>query len=337
MFSPTQETCRAGARGFGVAGVPVSGYGLGVPPALGPSIGLALRALRRQGWLVAAGLGVAGLRRLLKAPVLAVTWAMLARAAFLAARAAPLDPLAPVQGVLAALTSPRLLALVAGLWGAAALSGALLGAAFLAGAAPALAGAMSPEPAPGAPAGTARFAEGIAYGLPRVLATALLGLAAELSGALFAVALGMGALRVTEAAAGGAGSPWLAAPVALALTLAVAVPLALSTAVDAAVARSAVLGDGPLAAFAAATRRFVSRPGAFLLGAIAFGLAGLVATAAVEAIGGVTLGFAEQAPALLRAGPTLMLSGLVLLAAVAVDLAWLGTVSVLACGEERGA
>lgn len=299
-----------------------------MPPSLGAALGLAVRALLQEAWIVAAGLAVGVLRRLLVLAAAAFAWAILLEAAVVALRARPLDPTAPIAGVLAAATSPRFLAIVLGLWGAAVIAGAALRIAFLSGAAPVLAAAMA-----GVPAGAGGFVAGVAYGTPRVLGAALLGLAAELGGGLFALALALGAVRITAGA--GHASPLLAAPVALALTVALAVPVALSVGVDAAVARAAVTGEGPLAAFAAATRRFLLRPGAFVLGALAFGLLGGIVPAAVEAMGDAITGLVAGAPPLVLAGPAVMVAVLAMTVAAAIDLAWLGTVSVLACGEER--
>jgi hypothetical protein len=299
-----------------------------MPPSLGVALGLALRGVVREAWLVAVGLAVGVLRRLLVLAAAVYAWAFLLKAAILAVGARPLDPFAPLAAVLAAATSPRFLLVALGLWAAGVLAGAVLRVAFLSGAAPVLAAAMA-----GAPSGSGGFVAGVAYGAPRVIGAALLGLIAELGGGLFAVALVVGAVRV----AGAQASPLLAAPVALALTLALAVPLALSAGVDAAVARAAVTGEGPLQAFAAATRRFLRRPGAFLLGALGAGLAGATIPAAVEAMGDAIAGLAPRAPPSVLLGPTLMMATLALAVAAAVDLAWLGTVSVLACGEERRA
>lgn len=300
-----------------------------MPPALGPAISLALRAVRLEAWLLAPGFLVTALRRALSWPALAFAWAVAAEAALQAARVRPLDPLAPLSGVGAAAGSPRVLAIVAGLWLAGALGGGLLRVAWLAGALPTLGGALS-----GAGGGADRFAAGVAGGLPRLLATAALALAARTGGALFALALALGSLRITVAVAGGA-PPLLAAAVALALTLAVAVPLALSAASDAALARSALRGEGPARAFAGAARRLLLRPGAFLLGALAFGGLGAIAPASAQALGNAATGFAAAAPPAAMAGPALLLAALAAVVATALELAWLATVATLACGEDR--
>ncbi len=303
-----------------------------MPPALGPAIALALRAVSREAWLLAPGFVVAALRRALGWPVLAFGWGIAAEAAHQAGWARPLDPLAPLHGIAAAATSPRVLGIAGGLWLAGAVASALLRVAWLSGALPALGGALS-----GGEGGPARFASGVAWGFPRVLAAALLGLVVEVTGALFAFALALGALQVSGAAAGGGASPLLAGAVALALTLAVAVPVALSAAVDAGLARAALRGEGPAAALAGATRRFLARPGAFVLGALMFGLLGALAPISVQALGNAVTGFAGGAPPAVMLGPALLLSALAVMVATALDLAWLGTVAVLACARERPA
>jgi hypothetical protein len=300
-----------------------------MPPSFGAALGLSLRALFREAWLVAAGVLVAGLRRALTWPAVAVLWGLLVQAAFLAARDRPLDPLAPVQGALDALGSPRLLAIVGGLWVAGALVGGALRVAWVAGAVPVLGGAMAE-----APGGTDRFAEGLAYGFPRVLAAAALALVVEVSGGLFAAALVLGAARL------GTGAPavapaLLAGAIALALVLAIAVPVALSAAADAAVARAALRQEGPAESFAGATRRFLARPGTFVLAALVFGAAGLLAPASIRAFGNVATGFARGARPLLLVGPSLMMGLLALVVAAVLDLAWIGMISALACAEDR--
>lgn len=303
-----------------------------MPPSLVPAIGLALRALGRELWLVAAGLTVAALRRVLALPAIALAWALLVEAAAQAARSRPLNPFAAFDGVAWAASSPRFIGLVGGLWLAGVLAGAALRVAFVGGAAPVLAAAMA-----GGRWGASGFASALAGRFPRVLATAMLGAVAELAAVLFAVALALGAIRLVGAGAAGAAAAGLALAGALALTLAVAVPLAVSTGVDAAVARAAVRGEGPGGAFAAATRRFLLRPGAFLAGALLFGAAAALGPASVEASGEVVARLARGADPLLLVGPGLMIALAALALAAVIELAWLGTVSVLACGEEPGA
>jgi hypothetical protein len=289
-------------------------------------------ALRREAWLSALGLLVAGLRRALGWPALLVAAALVLRSATAAAHHSPGQLGAPLEGALAAILAPRFLGLVGGLWLAGAATAWALRVAWISGALPVLGAAME-----GAPRGTAGFAAGLAGGFSRVLAAAVLGFVLELSGALFAATLALGAALVGARWIGGADGAAvpLAAFTALALTLAIAVPAALSVAADALVARAAVRGEGPAAALAAATRRVLQRPGTFLLGGMLFGAAALAGRLAVSAFGGLATGFAVGAPAGALVGPELMLSVAAALVAAVVELLWLGTVVALSCGEHR--
>jgi hypothetical protein len=301
-------------------------YRRAVPPSLPSALGLAARALVREPWLLAVGTLVSIVRRTAAWPAWAVAATVLARSAFSGTEHSPFDLGAPVGGVLEALAAPRFIGVVVGLWAAGAAIGGAVRVAYLAGALPTLGGAMANAPAQ-------RFAAGVAYGFPRVLATAGLGLVVDLAGGLFGWALAIAALRITLHVVGGGGSVPLAAAVAGALTLAIAVPLALSTVADAAVARSALLGEGPGVAFAAAAARFFRRPGTFLLGALAFGLAATIGPRFVEGAGGLLTGFAQGASALVLLGPNVMLAVAAAGVAAALDLSWLGTVAALACAE----
>ena len=176
---------------------------------------LGLRALVREAWLAAVGLLVALARRALGLAATGVALLLLARGAAAGLRAAPLDGRAPLEGMLFVATQPRFLFLVLGTWAVARLLGVALRLAWVAGALPTLAAALQPVP-DGAP----RFAAGVAYGLPRLLPVAALGFLMEVGGGGFALALVLGAVRISGVAAG-ARTPALAAPVALALTLAV--------------------------------------------------------------------------------------------------------------------
>lgn len=297
-----------------------------MPPSLAAALGLGMRALLREGWLVPVGAVLAAARRALLWPAWAVLWAVLLRAAVLALGANPLDPRAPVEAALAALGSPRLLGLFAGLWLSGTLLGGALRVAWLSGALPTLGGAMAGAPGP-------RFAAGVAGGFPRVLAAAALAFAADLGGALFGATLGLAALAVTAEVAGQGGGGLLAAGVALALTFAVAVPVALGALGDAAVARAALRAEGPGTAFAASTRRFLARPGAFVLGALAFALAAALGPASVETLAGAATGFARGVDPVVLLGPNLVVAVLGLLVAAALDLWRLGTFAALGCGE----
>jgi hypothetical protein len=260
-------------------------------------------------------------------PALVVAWAILVRAVLLALSRRPASLQAPAEGLLAAMTAPRVVALVVGLWLAGVLVGALLRVAYLAGALPTLGAAQAGASGP-------RFAAGIAYGFPRVLAAAALGLVLDVSGGLFGGTLAVAAFRITGSASERGGSALLAATVAFALVLALAVPLALSVVSDAAVARAAIRGEGPARAFVEGGGRFLARPGTFLLGALAFGLLAAVGPAFVSAAGSVATGFASAVGPMLLVGPQLMIAVVAAAVAAAVDLVWLGTVAALACGEE---
>lgn len=291
------------------------------------ALGLGLRATLREAWLVPVGATVALARRAALWPSFAVLGYVAAEAALRALALRPLDPAAPLEGALAALGSARLLAVAGGLGVAGALVGAMLRVAWLSGALPSLAAALAGSPP------EARFAEGVAYRFPRVLAAAALGLVLEVAAALFALALVLGAVRVSIHAVAGGGSLLLAAAVALALVLALLVPLALGALSDAAVARAAIRDEGPGTAFAEGALRLLAQPGTFVLAALAAGVAGVAAPRAVQGVGALATGFARGGDPLLLLGPDLMVAFAALLVGAALDLWWLGTVSALACGD----
>ena len=298
-----------------------------MPPSLAAAVGLGLRALARESWLVPAGAAVAAARRAVLWPAWAVLWTMLVRAALLALRERPLDPGAPLEGALAALAAPRLLALVAGLWLAGLLLGAALRVAWLSGALPTLGGAMAGAPGP-------RFAAGVAWGFPRVLVAAALALVADVAAGFFAMTLWLGVGLVSARSAGQGGGVLRALAVALALTLAALVPLAVGALGDAAVARAAVRAEGPGTAFAASVRRLLARPGTFVLAALAFTLAAAIGPVSIEGIGSAATGFARSVDPILLAGPRLVLVAVALLVAAALDLWRLGTFAALGCGGD---
>jgi hypothetical protein len=294
---------------------------------LGVALSLGLRAVRRKSWLVAVGLLVTLVRRALLFPALAVAALLLLRGVVDAARLAPLSAEAPLAGALLVATHPRALGAVLGLALAGALLGAALRLAWLAGALPALAGALGEVPDE-----THRFADGLAHGLPRLLPLVALTGLMEAVGGGFALALGLGAARITGEAAGH-GPAWLAAPVALALTLAMAVPLALSVLADAALVRAAVRAEGPATALARATERLVRRPAAFLLGGLLFAAVGFGAALALSSLGSVATGFAPRVGAGLWLGPQLMLGALAATLGAAVELWWLASLAALTTHE----
>jgi hypothetical protein len=220
---------------------------------------------------------------------------------------------------------------VAGLWVAGALLSGALRVAWVSGALPVLGAAMAGEPR-----GAAGFAGGVAGGFLRVLPAAVLGFVLELSGALFAATLALASVMLAGRGGGTGAVVGLAAATAAALTLALAVPMALSTVADALVVRAALRRERPGAALVGVTRRFVARPGAFLVGALLFGTVGVAAQLSVQALGSLALGFVWNAPSAALLGPRLMLGALSALLAGVVDLLWLGTLAVLTCGEASG-
>lgn len=294
---------------------------------LGTALRLGLKALLRQAWLAAVGLGVTLLRRALAWPAYLVGALLVLRGAVDAARLAPLSAAAPVYGALVTATHPRVVALVVGLAAVGSLLGGLLRLAWLAGALPTLAGSLGPGPD-----ATPRFADGVAHGLPRLLPLTVLTWLMEAGGAGFALALAFGALQITSRAAGH-GPAWLAAPVALALVVALLVPLALSVLADAALVRAAVRGEGAARALGQAAGRLARRPSAFLLGGLAFGLAGLLAAVALSSVGTLATGFAPRAPGVVLLGPQLMLSAAGAALGAAVELWWLASLTALATHE----
>jgi hypothetical protein len=300
-----------------------------VPPSLFAALGLSLRGLARAPWLAAAGMAAAFLGRALTLPALAAGWALLAEAAALAARARPYDPWAPLEGARDELGSPAFLLVVGGLLLCGMASRGLLRVAWVSGALPQVAAGMSADASP-------RFAAGAAFGFARVLPSAALGLLADLSGAGFGLGLALAAASVAARASEQGGSAALAAATALAFVLAALVPLALTALADAAVSRAAIRGEGPIAAFGGAARRFLYRPGTFVLAALGFAVAGAIGPASVEAMGSLATGFATGGPPLLLAGPTLMVAVASTLVSAMVDLGWLGTVAALACARAGG-
>jgi hypothetical protein len=299
-------------------------------PSLAAAAALGGRAVLRNAWLLAPGLAVAGARRASAVPALAVAWVLLAKGAALAASRHLLPflaPRAPLEGALAVATSPRFVALVTGLWLSGAALGAALRVAWLAGALPTLGATLA-----GIDDRVPRFAPGLAWELPRVLAAAALGGVLDLAGGGFGATLGLAVLSVGTPQQGG-GAVVLAAASALALTLAIAVPLALSIVADGAVVRAALRGDGPVRAVAAAGARLLGRPGPLFAGALAFAVTGMAAAAMVRAAGGIATGFALGRPELVL-GPRVMIAAAGALVALAIELWWLATLAVLVCAEE---
>ncbi len=298
------------------------------PPTTLQAVAMGARASGRSAWLVAPGLLVAFLRAALGWPVPVFAVALARSGASAALHDAGLRPGPLLSAVVATLTAPRTLFLLAGLWVASLLVAGALRVAWLAGALPTLGHGLAR-----AQDGDTGFAQGMAFGFAPLLGTALLGFALEIGAQLFALCVYLAAALV--ALRGGGGQPTLAAGLAAAaLTTALAAPIVASLVADAALARSALSGDAPARALAEGLRRVALRPGAFLLSAFLLGVAGAVVLGAAETMETAVLGFASGAPALLAVLPRLLATTLAAALATLLELWRLGTVAALACAEE---
>lgn len=273
------------------------------------------RATGRSAWLIAPGLLVALFRLLLgwTPPIVAIGM-------ILASGDLHDDPLAlPVDA--------RSIASLAGVWLSAFLLSGGLRVAWMAGALPTLGGELSSGD------GRFRFASGFAYGFMPMLGTALLAYLLQLASQLFAATVLLGTIVLIVR--GSAANPVLVSfLMAGALTAAVLGLVIASLGGDAALARTALSGDGPSRALAQGLRRIVRRPGAFLLTAIALGVAASALVGSARAVETLVIGFTRDAPLLVALGPRLLaaVAGGALVAVV--ELWRLGAVAALACGEE---
>ncbi len=294
------------------------------------ALGLGWRAAAESAWLAPVGMIVALARSALALPAWAFAGAVVLRGAAFGLRRHPgLDGL--VRGGIEAVTSPRFVATFAGLWLAATLLSAAIRVAFLAGALPTLGRTLSGErDAPPA------FATGVAFRFPRLAGTAVLVFLVELAGGVFAWTVYLGTFLVTARAASLSRPVLSALVVAAALVAALLVPFALSTLGDAALARAALRDDGPGRAVARAALRFVERPGAFLLAALAVASFGLLVTGSMQAVASLATGLARARGGWLALGPELMVTALATLLAAWVELWRLGTLAVLACAPGAG-
>jgi hypothetical protein len=291
---------------------------------------MGLRAAAREAWLLPVASVVAVVRSLATTPALAVGLALVVEGAGRASRLRPLSLTAPLDGAAAVFVSPRFAMLVGGLWGAGTLLSGLLRVLFLSGALPTLGARLGGHDA------TRRFAPGVAWGFPRMLGTWLLAGLVDLAAGGYLLAVGVAVVRLATARE-------LAFPPAL---LAVAGALALSLAVmglvvgrvlgDVAAARAGILGEGPAVAFAEATRRFLGRPGGLTLAGISVGVAAAAASALLRPATAVLSTLADRVDGWVALGPQLMLGLFAVLAAAAVDVAWLATVGALACADVGG-
>lgn len=291
---------------------------------------MGVRAALQEGWLIPVGALVSVVRTLATAPALAVGAALALEAAAHASRLRPFSFTAPLEGAAAVIASPRYLALVGGLLLAGTLLSAAVRVLFLAGALPTL-GARLAGVDP-----TRRFAPGVVQGLPRQLGTWLLAGLVELTalGYLLSVLAAVG--RIGAVASPPYPPVLLAAFGAAALTIATVGLLVARVVGDAAAARTAILGEGPAAAWAGAVRRLLGRPGGFTLAGMVLLLGSALLTATLQPATRIVAGLSGQVDDLLLLGPELMLALAATLGTAALELAWLSTVSALSCAEAGG-
>lgn len=297
-------------------------------PTIATSLRLGLRAAAREGWLLPVAALVALVRSVATLPAVAVAAALVIEGAGAAARLHPFSLVAPLRGAAAVFGSPRFLALVGGLWLAGSVLAGLLRVLLLSGVLPTLGASAAGTDASG------RFAPGVAWGFPRQLATWLLSLLAD------AVVLGYLAV-VAVAAARVAGGPGravhpvlLAGSAALALVVGLLGLAASRVLGDAAAARAALLDEAAPRAFAGATRRLLARPGTFVLAGLGLAFAGAAVGAVLQPATAAVAALSGRVSGAVLLGPQLMLALLGVLATAAIDLGWLATVSVLACGRD---
>jgi len=292
---------------------------------VGRALRASLGAVWRERWLAPLGLGVALLRGALLLPAFLFLSAVAARAARHGLAAGGGARGAGAWG-LAALTSPRVLAVAAGLWLAGWLLWGALRAAWIAGALPVLAARLSGAPdRPGLPSGAAwRFGP--------VAVAAAAGALLDLAGQGLVAATALGAWALLPRAQGSLHPGAVATVVAGAATAAAFLALALSVLGDAAVARAAASGEGPGAALSGALSRVLARPAAFVATALGVALAGALAVSSLEGTAGMALGLVRRAPGFLLAVPEGLVHLAGALVAAAVELWRLAALAVLALG-----
>lgn len=299
-------------------------------PTVRDALGLGWRAAVENAWLAPVGL-VAALGRIalyLPAVAFAVSTA-LGRGG--RAHRGGFGPSSVVPVALEALVGPGTVAVLVGLWATAALLGAAIHAAYLAGALPTMGRTLA-----GRERDLPVFATGLAYGFPRLAATAFLAWLVELVGAGFAWAALAGSLAISLRARDLQAGVGTAAVVAAALTCAALVPLVASTVADAALGRAALQGDDPARALANAVRRLARRPAAFLAAALAVALFGALAVGSIRSVASLATGFARGPGAWVLLGADLVVAVTASLVAAWVELWRLGAVATLACAEEPG-
>jgi len=275
---------------------------------------MGLRAASREGWLVPLSMLINLVRSGALLPALALGAVLPLKGALRASQARPFSFGAPLEGALAVLGSSRFLALVLGLWLAGSILSGALRVLFLSGALPTLGARLAGEVAP------RRFAAGVAFGFPRQLATWLLAVAVELTALGYLVAVGIATVQVGRAPFAEDHPVALAVAAGGMLTLGIAGIVFARVLGDAAAARAAILGERPAKAFAGGLRRFLARPGAFVLGGLAALLAALAVSVALQPAAGMVAAVAERLDGPVLLGPQLMLALLTALGWAAIQL-----------------
>jgi hypothetical protein len=106
---------------------------------------------------------------------------------------------------------------------------------------------------------------------------------------------------------------------------------------DAALARSALAGDGPFRALWRAALRFARRPAAFLALALALALSSVATHGSLQIASSAALGVARGAPAIVVAGSQLWASALGAVLTAMLELWRLGAIAALACSDPNDA
>lgn len=296
-------------------------------PTVRSAFVMGVRAVAGEGWLVPVGALVSLVRSVAPFPAVAGAAALLGAGARRGLALHPGSVAAAAEGAFAVAVSPRFHALIGGLWLAGTLLAGLLRVLLLAGALPTLGARMA-----GADA-TRRFAPGAVRGLPAQLATWLLAGLAQFVAVGYLAAVFVASIRLAaEPPTAGAFLP--AALGAVALTVGILGLVATRVVGDAAAARTAILGEGPASALAGATRRFVERPGGFVLGGLAVALAGAAGWMALQPFAGLVASLEHRVGSSVAMGPELMFALVAFLGAATLDLAWLATIAALACASE---
>ncbi|MBI5066655.1 MAG: hypothetical protein HZB56_00330 [Deltaproteobacteria bacterium] len=295
------------------------------PPTVIQALRLSARAVAGSLWLAALALGLAAALAAAWLPVQLFPGAILARGVAASGHA----PGEALEAGLAALLAPRALLTAAGLGLVALLLQGALRVLWLGGVLATLGEELSGRRWPA-------FASGAVRTYPRLLCTWLMGLLAEALALGTALGIGWSAVALAVRLEG-RGGPLLALAGAGAATAAVMLPVAVGLLADAALARAALRGEGPLEAFGAALVRFGARPSAFLAVALAVGAAALVVGGSAQIAGQVVINLvAARLPPVLLVVPQLAFGAVGAMVGALFELWRLGAVAALACHLQPG-